>query len=144
MKTKKVFNHPLVWVPALILAAPSVAIIFVYLFTLAIFHILGDLIMKSTKNKEGLVALFAILSAVVAFVAPFLAIITVSVSFWSLPFISAVSIGVGVGGIAAAVTAGLDGLLLWAGAVALGALGWYSWKKYQTWSTRRKGFTVTL
>jgi hypothetical protein len=144
MKTKKVFNHPLVWVPVLILAAPSVAIIFVFLLTLGIFHILGDLIMKSTENKKGLVVLFGILSGMVAFVAPFLAIIPVTLSFWSLPFVSAVSISVAAGGVAAAVAAGLKGLLVWASVVALGALVWYGWKKYQTWSTRRKGFTMNL
>lgn len=114
-KSSKLLNSYWLFVPFVLLGAPLFSIIFFNALMSGILILLGDLVMKceNLQQKNGMIILFGLLSGVLAFVAPFLALISVTVSFWSLPWLSAASIAVAVGGIGAAKAAGIKGFLVW-------------------------------
>lgn len=138
-KGSKLLNSLWIFVPVVLIGSPILAIIFFNAFAAGIIILLGDLIMKceNLEQKKGLIVLFGLLSGVLAFVAPFLALISVAVSFWSIPWFSAISIGISVSGIAAAKAAGIKGLLVWLLVVAGLATGYYGKKLFTQWRERR-------
>jgi hypothetical protein len=138
-KGSKLLNSLWIYVPVVLIGSPILGIIFVNALMAGVIILLGDLIMKcqNIEQKKGLIILFGVLSGFFAVIAPFLALITVSVSFFTIPWISAVSIGISVSGIAAAKAAGFKGLIAWLLVVAAVGLSYYGKKLFLRWKAKR-------